>query len=316
MAKNPIQFQKGLSLHAFLDQYGTEEQCADALFGWRWPGGLVCPECGHPEDFVALHTRDLMQCRHCHHQASLTAGTIFAYTKLPLTVWFLAMYLLTQQKNAISALELKRHLGVSYPTAWRIKHKLLQVMLERDADRQLTGVIEIDDVYWGGEVHGETPGRGSPNKTPFVAAVAKNHEGHPIALRMSVVKGFRKTELAHWAAKFIHPDRIVVSDGLACFRGIADAGIEHQAMVTGSGAGGVELPERKWINTILGNVKTAMKGTYHKAGPRHLPRYLAEFSYRFNRRFDLAAMLPRLGVAAARTPPMPERLPKLAESRW
>jgi len=316
MAKNPIQFQKGLSLHAFLDQYGSEEQCANALFGWRWPAGFVCPECGHPEDFVALHTRELMQCRHCHHQTSLTAGTIFAYTKLPLTVWFLAMYLLTQQKNAISALELKRHLGVSYTTAWRIKHKLLQVMLERDADRQLTGVIEIDDVYWGGEVHGETPGRGSPNKTPFVAAVAKNDEGHPIALRMSVVTGFRKTELAHWAAKFIHPDSIVVSNGLSCFRGIADAGIEHQAMVTGSGATGVELPERKWINTLLGNVKTAMKGTYHKAGPRHLPRYLAEFCYRFNRRFDLAAMLPRLGVAAVRTPPMPDRLLKLAEARW
>jgi hypothetical protein len=224
--------------------------------------------------------------------------------------------LLTQQKNAISALALKRHLGVSYPTAWSIKHKLLQVMLERDADRQPTGVIEIDDVSRGGEVHGETPGRGSPNKTPFIAAVAKNHEGHPIALRMSVVDGFRKTELAAWAAKFIHPDSIVVSDGLACFRGIADAGIEHQALVTGSGAAGVELPERKWINTILGNVKTAMKGTYHKAGPQHLPRYLAEFRYRFNRRFDLAAMLPRLGVAAVRTPPMPYRLLKLAEAHW
>jgi hypothetical protein len=133
---------------------------------------------------------------------------------------------------------------------------------------------------------------------------------------MRVVEGFRKTAPAAWAAKFIHPDSIVVSDGLACFRGIADAGLEHQAMVTGSGAAGVELPERKWINTILGNVKTAMKGTYHKAGPQHLPRYLAEFCYRFNRRFDLAAMLPRLGVAAARTPPMPYRLLTLAEAHW
>jgi hypothetical protein len=189
-------------------------------------------------------------------------------------------------------------------------------MLERDADRQLTGVIEIDDVDRGGEVHGETPGRGSPNKAPFVAAVAKNHEGNPIAVRMSVVKGFSRTELAHRAAKFIHPDSIVVGDGPACFRGIADAGIEHRAMVTGSGAAGVELPERTWVNAILGNVKTAMKGTYHKAGSRHLPRYLAELCYRFNRRFDLAAMPPRLGVAAVCTPPMPYRLLKLAESRW
>jgi hypothetical protein len=266
MAKSRIRFRKGWSLHDFLAQYGIEAQCADALFGWRWPQGFVCPHCGHAEGFVALHTRDLMQCRHCRRQTSLTAGTIFAYTKLPLTVRCLAMYLLTQQKNAISALALKRHLGVSYPTAWSIKHKLLQIMLERDADRQLTGVIEIDDVYWGGEVHGETPGRGSPNKTPFITAVAKNDKGHPIALRMSVVDGFRKTELAAWAARFIHPDSIVVSNGLACFRGIAAAGIEPQALVTGSGAAGVELPEPKWINAVLGNVKTAMKGTYHKAG--------------------------------------------------
>jgi hypothetical protein len=86
--------------------------------------------------------------------------------------------------------------------------------------------------------------------------------------------------------------------------------------VNGSGAAGVELPERKWINTVPGNVKTAMKGTDHKAGPRHLPRDLAEFRYRFNRRYQLAAMLPRLGVAAVRTPPMPYRLLTLAEAHW
>jgi hypothetical protein len=257
MAKNRIQFQNGLSLPEFLERYGTEAQCAAALFAWRWPDGFVCPQCGHTEGYVEVKTRGLMPCTHCRHQASLTAGTVFASTKLPVTTGFLAMYLVTEQKNAISALELKRHLGVSYPTAWSLKHKLPQVMLERDADRQLTGVIEIDDVYWGGECHGQTPGRGSPNKTPFVAAVAKNHEGHPITLRLSVLAGLRKRELAAWAEKFIHPDSIVVSDGLACFRGIAAAGIEHQAMVTGSGAAGVELPERKWVNTIVGNVKTA-----------------------------------------------------------
>jgi hypothetical protein len=166
------------------------------------------------------------------------------------------MSLLTQRKNAISALELKRHLGVSCPTAWKVKHTFLQVMLERDADRQPSGVSEIDDVSRGGEVHGETPGRGSPDKTPFAAVVAKTDKGHPIALCRSVVAGFRKTEPAHWAAKFIHPDSIVFSGGLACCRGLADAGIEPRAMVTGSGTDGVELPERKWVNTILGNVKT------------------------------------------------------------
>ncbi len=316
MPKNRVQFQKGLSLPVFQATYGSEAQCAAHLFAWRWPQGFVCPACGHADGYTEVKTRGLLQCKHCRHQTSLTAETIFAYTKLPLTIWFLALYLLTQQKNGISALELKRQLGVSYPTAWSIKQKLMQVMLERDAGYQLSGVIEIDDVYWGGEIHGATAGRGSPNKTPFIAALSKTDDGKPVALRMSVVAGFRKSELAAWTEKFLDPNCIVVSDGLACFRGIADAGVEHQPVVTGGGAASVELEDFRWLNTIIGNVKNALHGTYHKASPEHLPRYLAEFCYRFNRRFDLAAMLPRLGFAAVHTPPMPYRLLKLAEAHW
>jgi hypothetical protein len=138
-----------------------------------------------------------------------------------------------------------------------------------------------------------------------------------LALRLSVVAGFRKRELAAWTEKFIHPDSIVISDALGCFGGVAAAGVEHKPVVTGGGAASMELEDFRWLNTVLGNVKNALRGTYHKASPQHLPRYyLAEFCYRFNRRFDLAAMLPRLGFAAVRTPPMPYRLLKLAEVHW
>jgi hypothetical protein len=116
--------------------------------------------------------------------------------------------------------------------------------------------------------------------------------------------------------KFVQPDSIVVSDGLACSSGIATAGVEHQPVVTGGGAASVELEDFRWLNTVLGNVKNALHGTYHKLSAQHLPRYLADFCYRFNRRFGLAAMLPRLGYAAAHTPPMPYRLLKLAEAHW
>jgi uncharacterized protein YbaR (Trm112 family) len=136
--------------------------------------GLCCPACRHAEGYVKVRTRGLLQCKRCRHQTSLTPLDRFRPQQLPLTTWFLALYLLTQQKNGISALELKRHLGVPCcPTARSVKHKLLQVMLERDTERQLTGVIDIDDVHWGRERLGETPGRGSPTKTPFVAAAAK-----------------------------------------------------------------------------------------------------------------------------------------------
>ena len=253
-----------------------------------------------------------MPFRHCHHQASLTAGTIFEATKLPLTTWFLAMFLLTQQKNGISALALKRHLGVSYLTPWRIKHKLLQVMKERDDQTPLSGVIEVDDADWGGERHGAKPGRGSPNKVPFIAALSCNAEGHPIGLRLGKVAGFRKAEVERFAKRHFDPNASVLTDRLACFTGIASAGFEHQPIVSGGGYRSMAIPEFQWLNTVLGNVKNSRHGSYHQLSGKHLPRYLGEFCYRFNRRFDLAAMLPRLGWAAVRTPPMPQLQEKIA----
>lgn len=186
MAKNMVQFQAGLSLPAFLERYGSEDQCRAALIRQRWPQGFQCPDCGHM-GHCRLKRRDVLQCNRCKHQVSPTSGTLFADTKLPLRIWFLAIYLLTQHKNGISALSLRRQLGVSYNTAWLLKHKLMQAMIERDADRPLSGDVQIDDAYWGGERHGGGSGRGSPGKTPFVAAVQCTPEGYPVAMRMDVV---------------------------------------------------------------------------------------------------------------------------------
>ncbi|WP_336838706.1 IS1595 family transposase [Sphingobacterium siyangense] len=305
MAKNMVQFQAGLSLPAFLEQYGSEDQCRTALIQQRWPKGFQCPECGH-KGHCRLRRRDVLQCNRCKHQVSPTSGTLFAETKLPLRIWFLAIYLLTQHKNGISALALRRQLGVSYNTAWLLKHKLMQAMAERDTDRPLSGDVQIDDAYWGGERHGGGTGRGSPGKTPFVAAVQCTPEGHPVAMRMDVVAGFRKTELAAWARRCLAPGSRVVSDGLGCFPAIAEAGCEHTAIATGGG-----VPEDArfvWVNTVLGNVKNALHGTYHALRAKYLQRYLSEFCYRFNRRFDMAAMVPRLLYVAVRTPPLPYRL--------
>ncbi len=162
MARNQVQFQPGLSLTNFLKCYATEEQCREALFKLRWPAGFICPDCGHQGACCQL-ARRLYQCNRCHHQASLTARTIFDSTKLPLTTWFLAIYLLTQRKNSLSALQLSRELGVSYNTAWQFKHKIMQVMFERERNTVLSGRIEVDDAYLGGERPGKR-GRGSENK--------------------------------------------------------------------------------------------------------------------------------------------------------
>jgi ribosomal protein L37AE/L43A len=156
----------------FMQRYGSEEQCEAALIESRWPSGFACPACGFGQcSSFRRQGRRYFQCTACRHQCSVISGTIFEATKLGLSRWFLAMHLLTQAKNNVAALELMRHLGVCYKTAWLIKHKLMEVMRVREDGRQLDGRVEIDDAYLGGERSGGKTGRGSENKVPFVAAV-------------------------------------------------------------------------------------------------------------------------------------------------
>lgn len=310
MTQNKVQFQKGVSLPAFLGLYGTEEQCFKALFDWRWPNGFVCPECGG-DKCCQLPTRKLQQCNRCHRQTSITADTIFSATKLPLTTWFLGLYFIAQDKKGISALELKHRLGISYPAAWRMKQKLMQVMMEREATKKLSGFIELDDAYLGGERPG-TPGRGSANKTPFIAAVQTTSERQPEAIKLQIVDGFRSNTIQAWAERALEPSSTVISDGLACFSAVVKAGCEHDRLVCGGGRASVEEVEFYWVNTVLGNLKSALRSTYHSIKPKHAPRYLAEFQYRFNRRYDLTTIISRLAYVSVKTPPMSERLLRLA----
>ena len=248
----------------------------------------------------------MWECFICGYQSSSIVGTIFENTKLPLAVWFLAIYLLTQSKNAISALELKRQLGVSYPSAWAIKHKLLAVMLEREKSRRLDACVQIDDAYLGGERAGRAHGgRSTLQKSAFVAAVQTDTQGRPQVMRLDPVAGFTKEAIKAWAAKALAASAHVVSDGTACFAQVKTVGATHEAHVTGSGRQAAQMPIFKWINIMLGNLKTSLNGTYHSIKhKKYADRYLAEFAYRFNRRADLPAMPARLLRAAAITSPI------------
>lgn len=311
MARNPIQFQPGLSLPAFLERYGTEAQCRDAVFSVRWPNRFVCSACSNTT-YCTLG-RGVFQCHHCHHQTSLTAGTIFQATKLSLRTWFLAIYLLTQHKQSVSALQLSRNLGVSYNTAWRLKHKILQVMRDRCDGERLAGRIEIDDAYLGGERPGK-PGRGAAGKVPFVAAVETSDDGRPLKAQFRRVSGFTLAALKDYAQAGVAPASHVISDGLNCFRAFDQPNYTHERIISGGGRASVEEPAFKWVNTMLGNVKNAIVGNLHAVDQTHVPRYLAEYEYRFNRRFDLPAMIERFMYVALRTAPMPNRMLTMAES--
>jgi transposase-like protein len=308
LPKNKVQFQKGLSLTQFLADFGTEAQCEQALFDARWPQGLSCPHCAGASFCRLRSRRATFQCNHCKRQVSLLAGTIFQATKLPLTTWFLARYCLAQAKHGLSALALGRHLGGNNNTAWLLKHKLMQAMLERDRSYRLQGTVQVDDADWGGELPGGKRGRGWENKTPFLIAVQGTAEGQPEGMQLSVLEGFRKSELERWAQQQRTPGSTVQSDGLACFGGVEAVGCQHRARVTGGGKAACELPELLWVNTILGNVKRSLHGTYHAFAAKYAARYLAEFAYRFNRRYDLTALPERLLHAAALAAPLPRPL--------
>jgi len=318
MSMNRIQFQPGLSLRDFQKRYGTDEQCERALFAARWPRGWRCARCGCARSFPTRNGRgrQLWECLICGYQSSSIVGTVFEHTKLPLSLWFLALYLMTQHKNAISALALKRHLGVTYKTAWLVKHKLLQTMVLREEARRLGGRVEIDDAYLGGEragsIHG---GRGGFNKSAFVAAVQTDQDGKPRFMRLTPVAGFTNEIIKAWASEHLAPTAHVVSDGLHPFAQVTQAGATHERHVTGGGRQAAQTPQLRWVNTMLGNLKRSLAGTYHSFDhARYGARYLAEFAYRFNRRFDLPAMVPRLLRAAATTKPLPLRVLRLSEA--
>jgi ribosomal protein L37AE/L43A len=314
MPMNRVQFQPGLSMPEFLQRYGTEEQCAVALQAARWPQGFACPVCGQSArtSFLRGQLR-YWECGHCGHQCSLRSGTIFAASKLPLTRWFLALQLLTQAKNNVSALELKRQLGVCYRTAWLMKHKIMEAMRVGEESRELDGRVEIDDAYLGGERSGGKVGRGSENKVPIVAAVQTTPDGQP-ELACLRQQPHTAEEVAIFAAQHIATSATVVSDGLWCFRATQIVGAEHQRVVTGGGKASVRLPQFRAVNTLLGNLKTAIGGTYHAFKfAKYAHRYLAEFQYRFNRRFDMRAIFTKLLHTLAVMPPCQEQWLRTAE---
>ena len=298
---------RGLSDEAFREAFGTEEQCRAALVRLRWPDGFVCPSCGHRGHCV-LAGRGLYQCNRCKTQTSPTAGTIFHATKLPLTLWFAAIHLVVTSKNGISSVELGRRLGVNTADG-----------LDREAqDHGGDGPARGADAALGAGGDGRRlsrrgalrrqagPRRGG--QTPFVAAVSTSPEGRPCKAKLAPVRGFRKREIARGAARWLAPGSAVVTDGLGCWSVLGEGACSHQAIRTGSGAKATRMAPFKWVNTTLGNIKSAITGTYRKIGPDHAERYLASFAWRYNRRYQLQTMIPRFLHSAARTEPMPYRI--------
>lgn len=312
MARNRVQFQKGLSEKDFEALYGSEEKCRTVIVAARWPNGFVCPHCGGRRH-SHITSRDKFQCSACRKQTSPIAGTIFAASKAPLAKWFRAIYHLTQSKQGMSSIELGRRLGVTQTTAWKMKTKLAEVMRRSGESLRLEGRVEMDDVFLGGHRPGGKVGRGAAGKTPFVAAVETTPDKKPKRIRLKRIARFKRKRIKSLAKRVVAAGSTVVTDGLSSFRGIPDAGLAHQVVVTGKGYRAAKNPAFTALNTILGNIKSAIAGTYRAVRRKHVSRYLAEFEWRFNHRTNLAAMIPVLILDAVTTKPAPYWWLKMAD---
>ncbi|MDP6558445.1 MAG: IS1595 family transposase [Pirellulaceae bacterium] len=267
------------TLMEFESRFSTEAACVDYLVQMRWPNGFVCPSCGGHKAWRT--ERMLFHCAGCGRQVSVTAGTIFQGTRKPLQMWFRAMWWVTSQKNGASANGLQQSLGLgSYQTAWTWLHKLRRAMVRPGRD-QLNGLVEVDETYVGGPE--KTPGRSAETKT--LVAIAVEKRGRTLGrTRMAVVGEPTRDELCGFVGRCVATGSTVRTDGWQSYRTLKYRGYQHERILQQRSS---EDPSEllPGVHRIASLLKRWLLGTHQGAVSRaHLPYYLDEFTFRFNRR--------------------------------
>ena len=284
-------------------RFPTDQACREYLFGLRWPEGFVCPHCDGRKAWRT--SRNLWHCESCNRQTSVTAGTIFQDTRLPLVVWFRAIWQVTSQKTGVSAVGVQRVLGLgSYKTAWTLLHKLRLAMVRPGRDR-LKGTIEVDETYVGAPEEGVI-GRLIVEKSLII--VAAQEDGRGIGrVRMARIPDLSRKTLHDFIARAIEPGSVVRTDGLNAYGDMT--GYQHApAVINRSGKKADELLPR--VHLVVSLLKRWLMGTLHgRFSPEHLEYYLDEFTFRFNRRTSASRgkLFYRLLQQAVQAAPAPYR---------
>lgn len=291
------------TLVEFEARFSTDEACYSYLFKLRWPDGFRCPRC---EGLKGWPVRaKLVECGSCGYQSSITSGTIFQKSRMPLTLWFRAIWWITSQKNGASALGLKRILGMgSYETAWSWLHKLRRAMVRPGRD-QLNGMIEVDETYIGGLEEGL---RGRQTESKALVVIAAQQDGKKIGrIRMKQIPDASSTSLQAFIMASIEPGSTVVTDGWTGYLGLETLGYMHKV---------INLSKRREpasdllprVHRVVSLLKRWLMGTHQGAVSHgHLDYYLDEFTFRFNRRTSTyrGKLFNRLLEQAVQTPPVP-----------
>jgi len=272
------------TLIEFQETFSDEEECWLALRRARWPRGFRCPRCRHGKSSW-IAARRLEQCSRCRYQASVTAGTVLHRTRVPLKIWFLGIFFVARHKQGISALQFQRDTGLgSYQTAWTLLHKLRSTLWHRAEDR-LRGLVEVDETYVGStHEHGLRGGREVGHKT-IVGAAVEQRAHTAGSLRLQVLEGITfGRDLGPFVSGAIAADETTLrTDGLPSYRPFGAMGIRHDRQVQGHRTRATEI--LPWVHVVFTNLKAWLRGTFHGVSKKHMPRYLDEFAYRFNRRW-------------------------------
>lgn len=274
----------------------------DYLYRSRWPGGFVCPKCRSIHDPYRLDKYERIECSSCGHQTSVTAGTVLHRTRMPLTMWFEAAYHVATYTPGISALQLQKHLGISYETAFNMLHKLRAAMVRPDRER-IRGKVEMDETFVGAPKPGK-PGRGADGKTIVLGAIeilpSRGKKIRSGRLRMRVVPDAKGKTIVAFAKENVEARSLVLSDDLSSYDGLAKCGYRHRIVTSTS---------LDCIHRTFGNFKTWILGTHHGIGSKHLQAYVNEFVFRHNRRANpMAAFQTILGLAARAEAPTYKQL--------
>lgn len=277
-----------MDLVEFTNRFSSESACEEHLITLRWPSGFCCPKCGSHDAMRvhATHRRNsedrapLFECKDCHRQTSVTSGTIFHKTKTPLTKWFLAIYLVANDKGGIAATTLARMVGVSYPTAWLMLRKIRIAMADRNAKYKLGGIVQVDDFYLGGESKGGKRGRGT-EQVPVVAGISLKR-GKPQYLFMDLVPDVSKRSVLDVLSRRIETDVILETDGLPTYASCAEE-LKVQSHLVTTSKDGNKYETFQWLDKAISNLKKFIDGTYH-GRQEDDQLYMEEYVYRYNRR--------------------------------
>ena len=288
----------------FQRRFPDDAACRDYLFACRWPDGFRCPAC-NSEHAYELPRRLLWECRNCQHQVSITAGTVLHKTRTPIHLWFWAAYLTSTGTPGISALQLRRQLGLKrYETAWMMLHKLRRAMVA-PARSPLTGVIEVDDAYVGGTDSGRHGGRDAFGTATIVITAVEVRGNGSGRIRMEAVDDLSADALCGFVQDNVLEGAIVRTDAWQGFKRLSRLGYNHEptslrAVGTVGRDAALALPH---VHRVISNFKTWLRGTYRGVSDHQMQFYLDEFVFRFNRRrTPMAAFQTLLGIGS-RLPP-------------